>query len=96
MVRSRGRALAVTRRIPAPWFVKAVYLALCVFLDAVFDSRPIARFWFLETVARMPYFSYISCLVGDPGVGPGVSAFHSRTTSTLGCGFPDCDCCRGH
>lgn len=24
--------------------------------------RPIARFWFLETVARMPYFSYISML----------------------------------
>jgi hypothetical protein len=24
--------------------------------------RPIQRFWFLETVARMPYFSYISCI----------------------------------
>ncbi len=23
-------------------------------LDTLFDGRPIARFWFLETVARMP------------------------------------------
>ena len=26
------------------------------------DGRPIARFWFLETVARMPYFSYSAML----------------------------------
>ena len=30
------------------------YYALCWVLDAVFDGRPIQRFWFLETV-RMPY-----------------------------------------
>ena len=35
---------------------------LCAFLDAWFEDRPIARFWFLETVARMPYFAYISML----------------------------------
>ena len=39
-----------------------MYLSLCVFLDVAYDKRPIQRFWFLETVARMPYFSYISCL----------------------------------
>jgi hypothetical protein len=27
-------------------------------LDIIFKDRPIQRFWFLETVARMPYFSY--------------------------------------
>ena len=26
-------------------------------LDVIFENRPIQRFWFLETVARMPYFS---------------------------------------
>jgi ubiquinol oxidase len=31
-------------------------------LDNLFDERPIERFWFLETIARLPYFSYISCL----------------------------------
>ena len=44
--------------VPAPWIIKAPYLALCYFLDVVFpENRPIQRFWFLETVARMPYFS---------------------------------------
>eukprot|EP00798_Chlamydomonas_sp_ICE-L_P026993 gene26992-9008_t len=43
-------------------FVRAVYLSLCVFLDVFYEGRPIQRFWFLETVARMPYFSYIAML----------------------------------
>lgn len=43
----------------SPWFVKGPYLILCVGLDLVFDQKkPIERFWFLETVARTPYFSY--------------------------------------
>ena len=33
---------------------------LCFLLDTLFDGRPIARFWFLEKVARVPYFAYIS------------------------------------
>ena len=31
-------------------------------LDRLYAGRPLQRFWFLETVARMPYFSYISML----------------------------------
>ncbi len=31
-------------------------------LDIIYDKRPVQRFWFLEVVARMPYFSYISML----------------------------------
>ena len=31
-------------------------------LDVIYDKRPVQRFWFLEVVARMPYFSYISML----------------------------------
>lgn len=29
---------------------------LCWLLDAVYEGRPIQRFWVLETVARIPYF----------------------------------------
>ncbi len=49
-------------KVEAPWVLLGPYYALCWVLDAFFDGRPIARFWFLETVARMPYFSYISLL----------------------------------
>ncbi len=46
----------------APWFITWPYLSLCWVLDAIYANRPIQRFWFLETVARMPYFAYISML----------------------------------
>lgn len=49
-------------KVDTPWFVRAVYISLCVFLDVMYMNRPIQRFWFLETVARMPYFSYITML----------------------------------
>jgi len=50
-------------QVQAPWVIKWPYLALCVALDVLFDEKkPIQRFWFLETVARMPYFSYTSML----------------------------------
>jgi len=48
------------RDVPLP--LQAVYGALCWFIDVFFDGRPIQRFWFLETVARMPYMSYVSML----------------------------------
>ena len=48
--------------VDAPWPVRGVYYALCAFLDAVYGGRPIQRFWFLETVARIPYISAIVCL----------------------------------
>lgn len=45
---------------PAPllW----TYYALCNGIDLLYPNNPINRFWFLETVARMPYFSYVSIL----------------------------------
>ena len=43
-------------------------------LDVVYANRPIERFWFLETVARMPYFVYIS-MVSPFGWCAGVSPF---------------------
>eukprot|EP00270_Netrium_digitus_P019752 TRINITY_DN7871_c0_g2_i1.p1 TRINITY_DN7871_c0_g2~~TRINITY_DN7871_c0_g2_i1.p1 ORF type:complete len:599 (+),score=109.40 TRINITY_DN7871_c0_g2_i1:254-1798(+) len=48
--------------VKAPWWILGPYYALCLMLDVIFDGRPFQRFWFLETVARMPYFSYISML----------------------------------
>jgi len=59
---------AVTQRehdreeIPTSPVVKFVYDVLCKFIDIAFADRPIARFWFLETVARMPYFAYMTTL----------------------------------
>jgi hypothetical protein len=44
--------------VEAPWWIRAPYILLCAMLDVIFKDRPIQRFWFLETVARMPYFSY--------------------------------------
>jgi hypothetical protein len=50
------------KEIIAPWVIKLPYYLLCYLLDTLFDGRPINRFYFLETVARMPYFSYITML----------------------------------
>jgi hypothetical protein len=47
----------------APWIIKIPYYVLCYFLDTVFQDRYVfSRFFLLETVARMPYFSYITML----------------------------------
>jgi hypothetical protein len=50
--------------IVAPIIIKIPYLFLCWMLDTVFEgpSSVPSRFFLLETVARMPYFSYISML----------------------------------
>ena len=49
--------------ISAPFIIKIPYIFLCYFLDKVFEGENVfARFFFLETVARMPYFSYIAML----------------------------------
>jgi ubiquinol oxidase len=49
--------------IQAPWIIKAPYFFVCFLLDIVFEGRYVpSRFVLLETVARMPYFSYISML----------------------------------
>lgn len=44
--------------IDAPLIIKIPYLFLCWMLDAVFEKQYVpSRFFLLETVARMPYFS---------------------------------------
>lgn len=48
--------------VAAAWPVRIVYGSLCFITDVIYAGRPIQRFWFLETVARMPYFAFISML----------------------------------
>lgn len=48
--------------VDAPWPIYLAYSSLVWLLDVPYGGRPIQRFWFLETVARMPYFAYISML----------------------------------
>lgn len=36
--------------------------SLVFLIDALYKDKPYQRFFVLETVARVPYFSYISCL----------------------------------
>uniref|UniRef100_A0A7S2LGM5 Ubiquinol oxidase n=1 Tax=Leptocylindrus danicus TaxID=163516 RepID=A0A7S2LGM5_9STRA len=43
--------------------IKIPYVVICYLLDVLFVGQYVpARFFYLETVARMPYFSYISML----------------------------------
>jgi ubiquinol oxidase len=49
--------------VEGPWVIKVPYYILCWFLDVLFEGRYApSRFFLLETVARMPYFSYITML----------------------------------
>lgn len=47
---------------PVPAAVQVLYEILLFFVDRLYEGRAIERFWFLETVARMPYFAYTTCL----------------------------------
>ncbi len=49
-------------RVEAHPISRSLYDVGCFLLDNFFDNRPIERFWFLETVARIPYFVYVSML----------------------------------
>jgi hypothetical protein len=43
-------------------YLQVLYDVVLFFVDRLFVDRAIERFWFLETVARIPYFSYVTCL----------------------------------
>eukprot|EP00931_Biecheleriopsis_adriatica_P063454 TRINITY_DN38430_c0_g1_i1.p1 TRINITY_DN38430_c0_g1~~TRINITY_DN38430_c0_g1_i1.p1 ORF type:complete len:461 (+),score=92.85 TRINITY_DN38430_c0_g1_i1:48-1385(+) len=58
-VAERERERGVPESFP---LVKAIFFVLCWSLDRLYEGRPIQKFWVLETVARLPYFSYISVL----------------------------------
>lgn len=45
-----------------PLIMFLVYRSITYLLDKIYEDRPIARFYFLENVARIPYFSYVACL----------------------------------
>ena len=48
--------------IECPRVMRAGYELTCYVLDAIYKDKPIDRFWFLENIARMPYFSYVAIL----------------------------------
>jgi ubiquinol oxidase len=48
--------------IDSPRIVMIIYYTICNIVDMIYKDKPIDRFWFLETVARMPYFSYVAIL----------------------------------
>jgi len=48
--------------VDADPIARKLYDIGCYILDSVFDQRPMERFWFLETIARVPYFTYVSML----------------------------------
>jgi len=48
--------------IQCPRLMRVGYDVTCYLLDVVYRDKPIDRFWFLENVARMPYFSYVALL----------------------------------
>jgi ubiquinol oxidase len=54
--------IATGGRVDAHPVSQALYDLGCLILDELFDGRPIQRFWFLETIARIPYFSYVTML----------------------------------
>jgi len=56
------RREAVCGAVEAHPVSRGLYDLGCLILDTLFDGRPIQRFWFLETIARIPYFSYVSML----------------------------------
>lgn len=56
------RREATGGRVEAHPVSRGLYDLGCLFLDNLFDGRPIQRFWFLEIIARIPYFSYVSML----------------------------------
>ncbi|CAJ1922711.1 unnamed protein product [Cylindrotheca closterium] len=49
-------------RVETNAVARKLYDVGCYVLDELFTDRPIARFWFLETIARIPYFTYVSML----------------------------------
>lgn len=64
-------------------------------LDNIFNGRPLARLWFLETVARVPYFSYISMLhlyesIGWWRIGANVKRIHFAEEVSDGALRPRC------
>ena len=59
---AEARREASGGRVEAHPVSRALYDLGCLLLDNLFDERPIQRFWFLEIIARIPYFAYVSML----------------------------------
>ena len=49
-------------QVKAPRAMMIMYNITCWTMDLIYKDKPIDRFWMLETVARQPYFSYVTML----------------------------------
>jgi len=58
-VAQRERERGLPETVPV---VRGAFLALSWALDRLYEGRPVQKFWVLETIARVPYFSYNSVL----------------------------------
>jgi len=58
----RKREAQKDQKVEANIAARLLYDIGCYALDELFPGRPISRFWFLEIIARIPYFSYVSML----------------------------------
>ena len=57
---------------------RKLYDVGCLFLDTLFDERPIQRFWFLEVIARIP-FSYVRCCTSTSRLAGGAGQNYARS-----------------
>jgi len=62
VIEAEKRRVAAGGAVDAHPVSRTLYDIGCLLLDNLFDERPIQRFWFLEIIARIPYFSYVSML----------------------------------
>lgn len=60
--RTEERRIMNGGRVDAHPVAYTLYEIGCKMLDLFYDGRPLERFWFLETIARIPYFVYVSAL----------------------------------
>ncbi|NJM74141.1 MAG: plastoquinol terminal oxidase, partial [Scytonema sp. RU_4_4] len=44
------------------FLIHSTVSVLVFVMDVLYQNRPYQRFWFLETIARVPYFAYLSVL----------------------------------
>jgi len=54
--------------VAAPLVLKVPYIFLCAFIDAVFEDRPMPRFWFLVNTVTPPFRSLAKAEKGGVGM----------------------------
>ena len=58
-----------SKTIKSNVFSRILFVVGRFFVDNFFDNRPIERFWFSESLSRIPHFSFISMLQVYESIG---------------------------